>query len=66
VASCCVRGNEPCGFIKCGKFLNVMRNSEPMNKSSPSWRQSWWNNAGRQLHDEDPGHDNGIDQCYVI
>jgi hypothetical protein len=28
------------GFIKCGKFLNVMSNSEPMNRKSPSWRQS--------------------------
>jgi hypothetical protein len=36
VASCCVYGNEPLGYIKCGEFVYYLRKYELVKKNSTS------------------------------
>jgi hypothetical protein len=37
VAGCCEHGNEPSGFIKCGEFLDQMRDRQLLEKDSVPW-----------------------------
>jgi hypothetical protein len=36
-AGCCEHGNEPSGSIKCGEFLDQMRDRQLLEKDSAPW-----------------------------